>query len=397
MALADSYRVFMKRFVGLFAMLAVVLAASLHAQASTLPSGQSAFSCTTLFTNSVNGQPLVSPAIATYSSYSGLISVALLVVLTMFMVMGVVYALGMAFRWELLKNLAKSEYLEGFVSILIIILIAGGIAALNGTERAIGGIFSITTGTAVPGTFQTLYTSLCDNIFNRMVIPGFLTFLWTDINQMMISLISSLTITYMPGGMGISVSPFAGFATMNQILWPESAVAIFMLAGGGMLIVLLFVIYYLFPLFLFLGVALRTFPWTRAAGGAFIAIFIAFYVIFPSVMYPFTVSYSPNSTISSNALAICKSGSSTCPSGLGLALGSFAQYLGVINLDLGYSEYTNLAYFSQIFIYLVLNLMGLIIALLISYDTIAIFGKLLGSNYVRGSGILNKMLTGVKI
>lgn len=386
----------MSRFTALFAVLAVVLVGNLHAQAISLPSGQSVFSCTTLFANSVNGQPLVSPAIATYSSYTGLISVALLVVLAMFMVMAIIYALGMAFRWDMLMNLAKSEYLEGFVTILIILFIAGGIAAFSGAEGAIGNIFSTTTGTTVPGTFQTLYTSLCNNIFSNLVTPGFLLVLWTDVNKLMVSLISSFTLKFEPGGMGISVAPFAGFSSLNQLIWIQEGIATFMVAGGGLLIVLLFVIYYLFPIFLFLGVALRAFPWTRAAGGAFIAIFIAFYVLFPAIMYPFTVQYSSSSTPSSNALAICKSGTSSCPSGVGLALGSFTQYLGVINLDLGYSEYTNLLYFSQLLIYIVLDFMGLIIALLISYDTVAIFGKLLGSNSVKGSNILGKVLKGGK-
>ena len=386
----------MGRLVALFAVLAVLLVGTLHASVFQLPSGQSVFSCTALFTNSVNGKPLVSPAIAAYSSYTGLISVALLVVLAMFMVMAVIYALGMAFRWNMLMNLAKSEYLEGFVTILIILFIAGGIAAFSGAESAIGNIFSTTTGTTVPGTFQTLYTSLCNNIFDKLVIRGFLMVLWTDVNKLMISLISSFTLKFEPGGMGISVAPFAGFSSLNQLIWVESGIATFMVAGGGLIIVLLFVIYYLFPIFLFLGVALRAFPWTRAAGGAFIAIFIAFYVLFPAIMYPFTVSYSSSSNPSSNALAICKSGISNCPSGVGLALGSFTQYLGLINLDLGYAEYTNLLYFSQLLIYIVLDFMGLVIALLISYDTVAIFGKLLGSNSVNGSGIMGKILKGSK-
>ena len=394
--LANSYRVFMSRFLALFAVLTAVLVVSLHAQSINLPSGQSVFSCTTLFGNSVNGQPLVSPAIAAYSSYTGLISVALLVVMAMFMVMAVIYALGMAFRWDMLMNFAKREYLEGFVTILIVLFIAAGIAAFSGAEIAIGNIFSTTSGTTVPGTFQTLYTSLCNNIFSKTVIPGFLMVLWTDVNKLMVSLISAFTLKFEPGGMGISVSPFAGFSSLNELIWVESGIATFMVAGGGLIIVLLFVIYYLFPIFLFLGVALRAFPWTRAAGGAFIALFIAFYVLFPAIMYPFTVSYSSISTPSSSLLAVCKSGTSSCPSGIGLALGSFMQYLGVINLDVGYSEYTNLLYFSQLLIYIVLDFVGLVIALLISYDALAIFGKLLGSNSVSGSGIMEKVLRGGK-
>ncbi len=386
----------MRRFVVLSAVLAVLLVGILHASIFQLPSGQSVFSCTTLFTNSVNGKPLVSPALASYSSYKGLISVALLVVIAMFMVMALIYAIGIASRWDMLINFAKREYLEGFVTILIILFIAAGIAAFNGAELSIGNIFSTTTGTSVPGTFQTLYTSLCNNIFSKMVIPGFLMVLWTDVNKLMISLISKFEIKFAPGGMGIVVNPFAGFSTINQLIWPESAIATFMIAGGGLIIMLLFVIYYLFPIFLFLGVALRAFPWTRAAGGAFIALFIAFYILFPAIMYPFTVSYSSTNNPSSISAAICKSGSSTCPSGVGLAFGSFTQYLGVINLDIGYSAYTNLLYFSQIFVYIILDFMGLVIALLISYDTVTILGKLLGSNSVSGSGIMGKILKGGK-
>ncbi len=388
----------MKRLAALSVLLAVVLATTLNASIP-LPPGQSVFSCSTLFPSSgppsVNGQPLVSPAIANYSSYGGLISVTLLVVMMMFVVMGLIYGLGMAFRWEMLKSLAKSEYLEGFVSILIIIFIAGGIAAFNGAESIIGGLFSASNITSAPGTFSTLYSSLCGNIFDNMVIPGFLLTLWFDINKLIVSLIASFTLSFAPGGMGITVAPFAGFSTLNQLLWTEGALATFMLATGGMLIVMLFVIYYLFPLFLFFGVALRAFPWTRAAGGAFIALFIGFYIVFPAIMYPFTVPYSPaTNTINGNVMAICNTKTSNCPSGIGLAFGSLSQYLGVINLDIGYSAYTNLLYFSQILVYAVLDLAGLIIALLISYDLVSIFGGLLGSRAVNATGLFDKIIRG---
>ena len=40
--------------------------------------------------------------------------------------------------------------------------------------------------------------------------------------------------------------------------------------------------------------------------------------------------------------------------------------------------------------------MGLVIALLISYDTLTIFGKLLGSDSVKGDSIFEKVLSGSK-
>ncbi len=370
-----------------FAVLALLLLPVL--QADSPPSGQSFLSCSALFSNSVNGKPLVSPAIAAYSSYSGLVSTALLVVAMMFIVVGLIYGLGIAFRWDMLKNFAKTEYLEGFVSILIIVFVAGGIAAFSGALGFIGGLFSVGTGTTIPGSFQTLYGSLCTNIFNKMIIPGVLVYVWIFINKLFFSIITALTIDLAPGGFGVTLQPLFGFGLVNQLLWIEDGLATFMLAAGGMLIVMLFVIYYLFPIFLFLGIALRTFPWTRAAGGAFIALFIAFYIFFPAIMYPFTVSYSSTTNPSSSALGLCSSNS--CPTGIGIALGSLKAYLGVLTLDVGYTAYTNLLYFSEIFLYLGINLLGLLISLLISYELVETFGRLLGAPSVKGRGLFKKI------
>ncbi len=384
----------MRKQILLAAVLAILAMPILSASStSLLPSGQNLFDCTTLFSNSVNGANLVSPQINTYSSYSGLLSISLIIVLMMFVLMGLIFVLGIAFKWDTLKNFAKTEYLEGFVSILIILLIMGGVAAFNGTMNFMGNLFAVGTGTTAPTTFQTLYSSLCSNIFQKMILPGFLTYIWIDINKLMINLISSLTITIQPGGFGIAIQPFYGFSMINQLLWLEGPSSIFMLVGGAMIIVLLFVIYYLFPLFLFLGVALRTFPWTRAAGGAFIALFIAFYIFFPVIMYPFTVSYSQYNSPSSSALGICNVGNTQCPSGIGVFLGSFSAYLGVLDLDVGYTAYTNLVYFSQILLYFATNVFGLVISLLISYEILGIFGSLLGSRSVKGDSIFKKILS----
>ena len=353
--------------------------------------GNNFLDCSTLFGNNLNGHGIVSPAIAAYSSYSGLISLALLIVMMMFILMGLLYGLGMAFRYDTLKNFVRTEYIEGFVSIMIIVFIGAGIAAFNGSISFITGLFSLFSGGSIATSPLGLYTSLCNNIFSNMIVPGIVNYVWVLANQIMISVISGFTINLAPGHFGITFVPFAGFALVNQLIWTEQAITMFMITTGGVMIVMLFLIYYLFPIFLFVGVALRTFPWTRAAGGAFISLFIAFYIFFPAIMYPFTGIYSVNVNPSGSSSGICGSGSSGCGSSFWFYLSSFKAYIGVLTFDVGYTAYTNLQYFSQICAYLGIQILGLIISLLISYELVGIFGRLFGAPSLRGESMFSKI------
>lgn len=386
-------------FVRKYALLIIFVSALLtvlHASSVPFPSGQNIFDCTTLFTNNVNGNSLVSPALASYSSYTSLLKISLLVAFAMIMLMGLVYVLGIASKWDMLKKFAANEYLEDFLSIIIILIVIGGIAIFNSASVTVANTFTVNPSSSTTSilTPASLYTSLCSNMFSNMIEPGLLTEIWIEINRILIGLIGGLKIDLAPSNFGIIFVPLAGFSLVNQLLWIEGGASFFMLSAGAMMIVLLFVIYYLFPLFLYLGIALRAFPWTRAAGGAFIALFVAFYIFFPAIMYQFSTSFSTFTNPSSSAVGLCSSGKTNCVSSPeSLATSSFKAYLGVLNLDVGYTAYTNIYYFSYIFLYLALNVFGLILALLISYEVLGIVGRLLGASSVKGSNMFKKILS----
>jgi hypothetical protein len=140
---------------------------------------------------------------------------------------------------------------------------------------------------------------------------------------------------------------------------------------------LLFFIYYLFPFFLYAGVLFRSFPWTRAAGGTLLALFISFYIVFPSLIYPFSVLSTTNL---GNAYTAPSLSSST------LSINNWEQFGSLVRLGpliLAYVGGLSGA---------ILQIAGLVIALVISYDLVEMFGKLLGAPSASGRKMLSKVV-----
>ena len=110
---------------------------------------------------------------------------------------------------------------------------------------------------------------------------------------------------------GVSISPFTGYSivasSLNILTGIISGIIFLLLA----VMVMLGVIYFLFPIFLYLGIVLRSIPWTRAAGGAFLALFLGFYILFPFLLHIMLV-YSPvvSVTVPNFKTAVCITASS---------------------------------------------------------------------------------------
>ncbi len=382
----------MKRKIFIAALLLLLLApASARASFSGL-------FCTPLYSSTANG--LGSAAYLSHATtYTGILSFSLVIILAVLVVLGIVYAIGYAVRIDKLKNYTKTELLESVFNIIIIVAIVGGMALIDSGISFITGI--VNTGISSASTaisaqsgsnvhFSTttvsnahgLYLGICNNYGSEIfqLASGALTiFGW----NYLIALAQGFTVELMPnnGGFfiltpGFTFVPFYGLTVAQQVL---AYLLNIILGLGAVLIgipVLLFFIYYLFPFFLYAGVLFRSFPWTRAAGGTLLALFISFYIIFPSIIYPF-------SAISISGLLQAYTAHLGAGTITSATIGSSASliYLGGI-IDMLVEEISGV----------ILQIGGLAIALVISYDLLEMFGKLLGAPSARANRLLSKVI-----
>lgn len=346
-----------------------------------------------------------------YSSnpLSSIMSISVLIVLMVLTVTGAIYALGYAFQIETFLTFAKTEIGEAFITLMIIAAVGASIGlAVAGVYffanfAALGGTTTITPQTSA----QSLYTSICTNIDNNIIMAGVYNWFGVFVNLYITNFFATgsppdggLTIHLMPSGFGVAFVPFEGMSLVTTLLWDSQTTYFGTMFLGMFTIVLLFIIYFLFPLFLYVGIALRSFPWTRPAGGSLIALFISFYIVFPALIYPFSVSNAasdkyaglgfcalantPGAGFSKGMLQLCDASS--------FFLTSWTDYAGLIDFNFGQIYYADTLSFVTGIEFSGLNLVGLIIALLISYELVEKVGGLLGSPSLQGSRALSRIL-----
>ena len=386
----------MKKIIIAMLLLLLLQPAAFHAQ--SLEQDFSNLFCAPLFGgSSVVGSTI---AVSTPSTYSNMLDFSLLIILMVLVVLGIIYAIGYSMKIDKLLSYSKTELLESIFNIIIIVAIAGGMglvfsgisfitsiantglaSAQNAINSQGGGIVLLPT-TQVTNAHD-LYVGICDNYGNGIIgIVGNLINLYElGIEQ---SLAQSLTIELMPnyGGFlmltpGVTFSPLAGLSPSMQVISSLFTIISAFVAIMIGIPLLLFFIYYLFPFFLYAGVLFRSFPWTRAAGGTLLALFISFYIVFPSLIYPFSVLSTTNL---GNAYTAPSLSSST------LSINNWEQFGSLVRLGpliLAYVGGLSGA---------ILQIAGLVIALVISYDLVEMFGKLLGAPSASGRKMLSKVV-----
>lgn len=342
---------------------------------------------------------LVNPNLVNYTkngTYNSLLSIGVLLVILMFVVLGVIYAIGFAFHIDRLVAFCRSEMLENVFNLIIIVAVAGGIGAIDSSIAFVSGLGTLSNlGGSHVANAQDLYVSLCSSIQDTVVMSGFQNWLGVMFGLFSNQFIASLTLVAQPNGFGITFAPFGVYTTLTQIFWLEQDVFVFMMEMGMGLIVLLTFIYFLFPLFLYLGIVLRAFPWTRAAGAAFIAMFISFYIVFPALMYPFAVTANrqTNSVLCSesnvqangNLKQICDT------QGL-LNFQLFNQVLQAVNFDVGGILYETIVSFGKAMVQSGVQMMGVLFALLISYDLMDHIADIIGAPSLDSRKTLSRLL-----
>lgn len=215
---------------------------------------------------------------------SGTLVISISLVALMFAIVGFTYAIGYAFGISPLLNFSKTEIGEIGITLIIIIVLLGTMSTITGGTSP-GNIFS-------NYNFYGVFNKDC-NVMTLAALNTTSDFRTVAITQDFFSLLSSTTVSVSPDYFGFSFMPYVGLTVINQIIK-------IMMGFTGVIIALFFglsiflaIIYGLFPIFLYIGIVLRIIPWTRAAGGAFLGLFIGFYILLPLLIgFVATVSFT---------------------------------------------------------------------------------------------------------
>ena len=339
--------------------------------------------------------------LSSVSIYSSILPDSLLIVTMVMSVLGIAYAIGYSFGLNSLVAYAKNEMYEAISTVGLVVIISFGmpyIFSLMGIVAQVAVNSAYTSGassmssvpSSIPTNAQALFTQTCDNFAGSIaglfvyVITIYATGIW-------LTVVTGFSIGAMPNGANlvpylpgfILAGPLRGFSIFSDINGMLNSISMFIIGIHVGLIGLLFMIYWLFPLFLYLGIILRAFPWTRPAGGAFISLFVSFYIIFPSLLYPFSF-FNAAGFINVVVLA-CESLVAT----FGL---SFASLL-VVTAPIGALVSETLVNIgAQILAGPVIEVAGIVIAFVISYDMLEAFGDFFGSPSLSRGRLFNKLV-----
>ena len=361
--------------VALFALIAIV-----HAAGSV-----ALLNCNQIFSSKYAG-PL-----AGLTDYSGMVSICIAIIMLDFSILSVVYALGTAFNINNMTTFARTELLEAVFN--VIILTAVGVSTLSVLPAMQFFIeivkYFIPSVPAIAASGPvSVFSGLCSYINLNIVTAGFENWL-SLVGKLLISnILQSVNFIVMPNSWGYAYMPFGGIPPYIQVLWDDQAAFFGTMFFGMFLIAMHFIINYLFPIFLYVGLALRSFPWTRAAGGSLIALFIAFYIIFPALMFPFLAVSTPGP-------GICHSGSTDplCTTGINLLGGNLLTFFSdIVTTNLGEMYYLEMTEFVSQFFYIGLNILGLVIALLVAYEMVEKIGGLLGTTSLNAQRAFGRVL-----
>jgi len=348
--------------------------------------------------------PITSPGAGISSVGNSLIGISMLIILAMLMIAGVAYSIGQAFHLDPLINFSKAEMLEGGGNLAIIAVVGIAMAFAPASLSFFSNLATFSSGTGSvssgTGSINTMYVNLCNDINTNVITASLENWFGIFVNLMITNVFATSSpptggfkLSIMPNNFGIAVDPFQGVALLTQLLWDEQTTYFGGMFLGMFMIVILFIIYYLFPLFLYIGIALRSFPWTRPAGGSLIALFIAFYIIFPALMFPFLgisghglsgKGFCESSTFNATYSNICNAGSFLTTSG--------KEIFGLLNYDFGNIYYENVFAFIQGLQFIGIDLVGLIIALIVSYEMVEKIGTILGAPSLQGARMLGRVV-----
>jgi hypothetical protein len=336
---------------------------------------------------------LINPNNIIFTNHAGsaqsILTLSLLIIIMMMLISGLVYAIGYAFRIDKALRFARTEIGEAFVTILIVMLFIGTFSVgslVIGTPN----LFAVGNGSLNKNVFDQDCSMLTEVSFS--FIPPMLVYGYQDL---VINSLGTTIITLMPDNFGVSFQPFVGMTlirpTMSLLIY---LVSLFIVVPMGTAMFIAF-IYALFPLFLYLGIVFRTFPLTRAVGGTFLGLFIAFYVVFPLLLFIMLHSYTPAVAACSNPAIPCSAPNIPVLSNIVNFVSSLSPTAWIEAISTAFTT-TELGLinafiitFAEPVIYVIFSIF---LALIISFDFMEALGDLLGAPSLRSSDMLKRVL-----
>lgn len=328
-------------------------------------------------------------ALANTSNYSSLISISVLLVLMVLTILGIVYAIGVGFGIDQLKRFSRTELAESIFNLAVIAVIASGLGFASGaisflsSLTAIGANSLAVQGGTTPITSNTLslYTGICNNYINNGVETMLPYVITTAGTLTILGSLQKFELELEPNYFGFAFSPFAGLSPVVSIIGTQLDFFMLIVGVSISMPIFLYMIYFLFPIFLYVGILLRSFPWTRPAGGSMLALFIAFYIVFPALLYPFSLY----ATSQFQPLSLASIASS------GFSLQALLTAIPIANV-FGNPMVGEISSFANAASQLAVQLLGVVIALMISLDLVEALGDLLGAPSLHTKKLLSKVI-----
>ena len=362
----------------LFIAVALIFTASISGTAFAGTSGSHA----NPFCNTVIPAP-------TQFGISSIINITLIMLLAMISVIGLAAAIGYAFDIQVLKRFMRNEIGEIAITVIIAVVFIGTLSADGSLSTGYAASLGVMGSNLFYQDCNALSVVALYNSMPALVSIGSF--------QDVLSFIGSFTIQYMPNNFGFSTTPYLG---IGAVMTPINNM--FSIAGGlvGIMIavpVILGIIYGLFPLFFYLGLILRTLPWTRAAGGAFLGVFFGLFIVFPLLLHAMMCTGNtlcttpPNSatqTIAANGIFANYAGIASAS--LSSLVSFFTKYItnAVSNLSEGIINGT----ISSIISPVAFILFDVFISFIVSLDFAEIMGDYLGAQSLSGSSAFKKLI-----
>jgi hypothetical protein len=218
--------------------------------------------------------------------------ISLIAIIISVMVVSLVYMAGSILSIDELVAWAKNELFQTCAAAMLIGIAIVFMSFLGYATRH-GLIFGLTAnyGPPVPAgdpfvatpfeSMEQLYAGAHLYLTNLSLLLSThylsLTFL-----QVVVGIFEGITLRLMPGGVGFNISLSAIFAPISHFIgYGITALGTGIWAVQIQIGILEFSKRYMFDIFLPLGIVFRSFPFTRAVGGALIAISLGFYVVYP--------------------------------------------------------------------------------------------------------------------
>jgi hypothetical protein len=311
-------------------------------------------------------------------------NVALMIVLAVMTFLGIIYGIGLGFGIDSLKSFVRIEIIESIFNVVLIAVVGSGLAFSNGAMAFLIDISGVGFGasTTTLTNSQSVYSAICNSYINdgaERVMPYVIS---STASLTLLNTFKSIVIFADPVYFGFEGMPFAGLEPVSNLL--DMQMDFFMLMIGFFIAVpvILWLIFNLFPWFLYAGILLRSFPWTRTAGGSLMALFIAFYIIFPAVMLPFT-TYTVNGNVDQSPWS---------GQNVGQILSySFASITGILTVFFG-GVFGQVQSFGIVASNLAVQMLGLLVSLLVSLDMVEVLGRLLGAPSLHTRKLFSKVI-----